>query len=159
TINIASLNGFVGSLSPITCTGAPVNATCAMSYQPNVLAPVATATLPLVITTQAPTKVSLAPPASLSGRPFGGADLGLGFACLALLAAAGLFASRRRARAGLAAFALAAALGIGLLSGCGGNPPSAPRYFGGTSPGTYTLTVSATAAGITHSTTIQLHVQ
>ncbi|MGH9527934.1 MAG: hypothetical protein ACRD2F_14735, partial [Terriglobales bacterium] len=158
--NIASLNGFIGSLSPITCTGAPVNATCAMSYQPNVLAPTATGTLPLVITTQAPTKVSLAPPASLSGRPpFGSADLGLGFAVLALLAAAGLFASRRRPRSGLAAFALAAALGIGLLSGCGGNPPSAPRYFGGTPPGTYTLTVSATAAGITHSTTIQLHVQ
>lgn len=157
-INLASLNGFIGSLSPIACAGAPANATCVMSYQPpNMLVPTAAGAFPLVITTQAPTKVSLtAPSFSAGGRGGWRAGWGLGLAGLMLLGGAGIFAGGgRRLHAGLAAFAL----GVGLLSGCGGSPQSGPRYVGGTPPGKYALTVSVTAAGITHSTTIQLQVQ
>ena len=58
----------------------------------------------------------------------------------------------RRAWAGLAGVMLFAALSVG----CGGGSASAPQ---GTPAGTYTLTVTSTSGGVSHTTTLTVKVQ
>lgn len=152
-IEIASVGGFLGALSPITCSGAPPHSTCTVQQPPNVLVPTAQGSFPLTLQTEPPYAGGSF--ALLAG---GRADgLGGGLAVLGLAALFLAFLGRASRHAGRRARAAALALGfVAFGAGCGAHGPPTPS--GGTPPGAYTLTVSASAQGISRSTTIQITV-
>jgi hypothetical protein len=151
-LQLSSLNGLSGNVA-LSCSGAPANSTC--TVVPGV-ASLGTTT-PIAVTVETDVAVAgLVPPA----KPFstsGAAKTIL----LALLLPFALFTRRRR----YARFALAFALicTLGALSGCGASrtiPNSTSPGNGTPTPtGTYALTVSASAAGLTHSVNLTLIVQ
>jgi hypothetical protein len=142
-VSVTSLQGFNQPLT-LTCSGLPVNTTC--SFSPATL-PEGQGAANLVIQTAAPHKAGAG---SVSGSA---AVLG----ALALLLLPG-WRRRRSLLAGLSVVLLAVGVGMG-MAGCGA-PDS---ITGGTSPGTYQVAVTATAAGsgtaLTHSAIVTLTVK
>jgi hypothetical protein len=161
---LSSLTGLSGNVA-LTCTGAPANSICTAS--PSV-APLG-GTSPISVTVQTGATVALLkhPATPFSPRDTGApgerpCSLGWNIIVLALLLPLALVTRRRRCFPRLALlFALTCALGI--LSGCGTNRIIPTSTSGGittpTPDGTYTLTVAATSAGITHSVNVTLVVQ
>ena len=152
TLQLASLNGLSGNVA-LSCSGAPANSTC--TVVPGV-ASLGT-TSPIAVTVETDVAVAgLAPRA----RPFG-TGRGAKTILLALLLPLALFTRRRR----WARLTLACALmcGLGALGGCGASrtiPNSTSPGNGTPTPtGTYNLTVSAAAAGLTHAVNLTLIVQ
>lgn len=157
-IEIASVGGFLGALSPIRCAGAPPLATCTVQQPPNELIPTAKATLQLTVSTKAPDLQQTGLRAPVGGNA--GRLAGFGLLVIAVLLS-GIPRTKRvpPKRGGLAAGVrlVLLAAGIAFLVGCGA--ASQPWHKGGTPPGAYTLVVSATSAGITHSATVNVIVQ
>ncbi|MEJ2007037.1 MAG: FG-GAP-like repeat-containing protein [Acidobacteriota bacterium] len=169
-IQIASVGGYLGPAPSLTCGGAPYQATCTVQQPTGELIPAATGSFPLTVTTTAPTA------SSASGLALPPTSRWPALAWLGLLAVAALYERRGHRRhsvagpgaghgpalqRGVALFG-ALLLGLALLGACGGQAPAAPRTppaIGGTPPGTYTLTVTATSGSITHSTTFTLTVE
>ena len=144
--SLASLSGNVA----LSCTGAPANSTCIVA--PSIAPLGGTSTISVTVQTDVAV-AALKTPAT----PFAPRNL-IVFALLLPLA----LASRRR-RFRQFALVLLFACTLGALSGCGTNrviPGS-----GGTGlttptpPGTYTLTVVASSAGLNHSVNVTLVVQ
>jgi hypothetical protein len=144
--SLASLSGNVA----LSCTGAPANASCIVS--PSVAPLGGTTTISVTVQTNVPLAALKIP-----AKPFASRSL-IVFALLLPLA---LVARRRR----YVRLALTVALtcAIGAISGCGANriiPGSAgPGGTAPTAPGTYTLTVTASSAGLNHSVNVALVVQ
>jgi hypothetical protein len=156
-LGVFSLNGFTGTVT-LTCSGAPLNATCSVTPSPVYLsAALDAAFFTLSIQTTAPTQ-SLAlprrPPIPPNGRWLVALCAGLlGLMCIRMMARVRGEWLRRRA---WALSPLPALLMWFLLwGGCGG----LPQPVGGTPPGTYTITVTATSGSLTYSTPFTLIVQ
>jgi len=156
---VFSLNGFTGTVT-LTCSGAPLNATCSVTPSPTDLsAAAASAFFTLSIQTTAPTQ-SLALPHQPPLPPHGRWLVGLWMALVAVMFAGAAVRVRpkslpTRAWALLPLVALLMCVALGAT--CGPSPP--PQPVGGTPPGTYTITVTATSGSITFSTPFTLTVE
>ena len=146
-LTVTGGTGYTGTINfaATSCSGLPFGATC--SFNPASITGSGTTTL--TINTTAPKTGSLM-------HPFGWTSGGLLFAGVLLLGTPG---RKRRASSLLTIFALA---GVLALVGCGGGSSSGGGGGGntpGTPVGTYSVTVSATAGSVTHTSGFTLTVQ
>ena len=147
----------------IACAGAPLEAVCSSSPQPVVATVNTPGPLTVSVSTTSPTGAMTLP---INGRktralaellPVGVVPL-LAFWLFADMRSSAARGRRRLPRLSLmASIVLAIVLGIG----CGGGssssqPPPPPPPSGGTPPGTYTLTLTATSGGDSHTTQLTL---
>ncbi len=142
---------FTGTVS-LTCTGAPAASSCSVvPPQLSLAAGGAAASALVTVTTSAGNAGFMAPPLPLHG-PSAWQWMLIAAAGLLLFLMMRLRAPRRRRwlLGAIAAMALAAAA-------CGGH--ATPRLLGGTPPGTYPLTVTATSGTVTHTVQISLTVE
>jgi hypothetical protein len=146
TISTTALNGFTGTIS-VTCT---IPST--MAYSNCSLVPASLSvggTTVLTVNTTAPSTA-----VRLFKRPgWFIPSAGALFVCILLL----LFPGKKR-RAQLAFGSLVFALLAAALVACGGSS-SPPPPVGGTSPGTYTITVTGTSGSLSHSVNVVVNVQ
>lgn len=166
TVNAGSTASYTIEVTPapspnpnavnVTCSGLPSKANCGAL---SITAGSAAATGTLTITTTATTTASLTPNTPFGRRTAPMLALLTGFGLplfgVVLIGAGG---KRRKYLRFWLLFTIAAlALTMAACGGGGGN--SAPRTIPGTPAGTYTVTVTGTASGVSHSTTVTLVVQ
>ncbi len=150
---LSSLQGISGSVS-LACSGAPANSVCTVNPSTENLG--GTYTISVTVQTGQTQASNLAP-----RSPFDPSNTPAYLACLAFPLAC--LARKRRLPRMLLAIVILAALAS--LAGCGSSReiPGSGGGGGGSSsttpPGTYNLTVSASAAGLTHSVNLTLVVQ
>jgi len=158
-VQIADVGGFLGALSPLTCTGAPAGATCSVYQPPGELIPTAQGSFPVTVTTEAPTS-AMAPRAPRGRWPFAAWFLPLAAAALSLRRKRPVAGSRYggpgRQISGLERHLLLAVALLAVLALQGSCGATTSSSGGGTPPGTYTLTVTATAGSVTHSAQFKL---
>jgi hypothetical protein len=154
-LTIAPLGGSFASAVKLTCSGLPAQTSCTLS--PNTVTPGAnTATSTLSITTAG----SVAQTA-----PAGSSRHATIYAVWIQLQALGLFgvilATARRPTRKQLVIVHAALLSMALIFmiGCAGGTGIAPTPQTGTTPGTYTITVTGTAGNLQHSLPVTLVVQ
>jgi hypothetical protein len=152
-LQLSSLSGLSGNVA-LSCTGAPVNSICTVTPSIGALG----TTTPVVVTleTAVPSTVGLARP-SQPLRASSAAKAVL----LAMLLPIAFFQRRRYPRF---ARLLVTFCALGVLSSCGASrtiPTTGTTGGGGspTPPGTSTLTISASSAGLTHSVSLTVVVQ
>jgi len=156
SLQITPAGGFSGTVN-ISCSGAPSEATCAPSSPSATISGNSPATFMVNVTTTAPSMV-LPFGEPRDGRPFD--RLRFGFPLTIVLLAFVVWALSRGAgdrRSGR--FAYASVLGFLLLAGAflaGCN--SSSHHDPGTPQGSYTLTITATANGDSHTKTVNLTV-
>ena len=144
----------------VTCSGAPSQADCSSSPQP-VVATVSTAgALTVSVSTTAPSQAT-ALPVSRPGMPVRMGMLALGIVVLQgfwpFVRMRGAFGLGSRRRMALSVVAALIVMAIILAAGCGGGSSSnQPPPVVGTPPGTYTLTLTGTAGGDSHTTQLTL---
>jgi hypothetical protein len=162
TVTVAPTFGFTGAVSlAATVSTFPqnVNATPTLSFgttSPVTITGAASQTAILTITTTAPTSASISLP------PAPGVHWRRGAIALACLLMFGIGAVRRKGRAAFLMLALLVTLAGGAVS-CGGGGGSVTPGGGGnskpgTTPGLYTITVTATSGTVNAVTTINLTV-
>lgn len=148
SLSIAATPGAAGTAT-LTCSGAPINATCSVSPSSLNLSSSANATFTVTVNTQVVRTASL----TFDGMKL--ASIGLAF----LAPVALVLTKRRRLSYRLrACVVLLACMPLIALTGCGGGggtPPPVQQTFT-TPPGTYTLTVSATTGKATVSQPLTL---
>jgi hypothetical protein len=153
SLQLSSLNGLSGNVA-LTCSGAPANSTCMATPSIGALG----TTTPVTVTVE--TAVSAIASVAPSSRPLRLID-GTKAILLALLLPIAIFQRKRYPRLTRLLMLLCA---MGVLSSCGASRAIPNSGTGGgagtaTPPGTSTLTVSGTAAGLTHSVSLTLVVQ
>lgn len=152
SLNLSGNATFAGAVS-ITCSGAPDKAACTVVPGSVTLAASQSTNVAVLVTTTAPTltKASSERPA----MPWKTGAAGLSLAALLMFAIPGRV--RRFRKTWLAMMVLFAGLaGAVSMTGCGG---TSTKTVAGTTAGSYTLTVTATAGSVTSSQTISLTVQ
>jgi hypothetical protein len=151
TATLTSLNSFAGTVT-LTCTGAPLNSTCAVSPASETLAANGTQSPTVTLTTTA--RGILAPrPTSFPLNPRNPINL-WAWCGLFLALLVPWIASRQRARKLAWSFALVSVLAF---SGCSGLPQHGGGG-GGAPAGVYTLSITGTSGSLTHSTTVSVTV-
>ena len=152
-LQLSSLSGLSGNVA-LSCTGAPVNSICTVTPSIGSLG----ITTPVIVTleTAVPSTVGLARPL----RPSRASSLAKAV-LLAMLLPVVFFQRRRYPRFTRLLVMLCA---LGALSSCGASraiPTTGTTGGGGTPtpPGISTITISAWAAGLTHSVSLTLTVQ
>jgi hypothetical protein len=177
SLAVTPLGGSTGTVA-LGCTGAPQNSTCTVNPGSVTLTGSSTATATVTIVT-----VQAASSAAIKRRGEGGpawprpAGAGLGRAglekallgrtglALAMLAPMGLLAGRRRkwrsvVLLGLLAVLLPVGCGLGVTPGKVTSNPNSPGGPGNSTPsGTYTLTVTGSAPGLSQTVTLTLTVE
>ena len=155
TLSVSPQGGF-NQVVTLTCGGAPSLATCSLSPASVTLDGTNAASVRVTVTTTAST---LAPPGSTEPRlPLKEPLVWLGLFILAIFFAWPAERTKSvavRARIALGVGMLLAALAIA----CGGGGGRGGTHIPGTPTGTYTLTISGSSGGLTHSTTVTLTVQ
>jgi hypothetical protein len=151
-LQLSSLSGLSGNVA-LSCTGAPANSTC--TAVPGVASLGTTTPVSVTVETAVTSVAALAQPAT----PFH-SSIAAKTLLLALLLPVAFFQRRRYPRL---AHLLVLICAVGVLSSCGASRaiPDAGTTGGGTPTpaGTYPLTVSASAAGLTHSVNLTLIAQ
>jgi uncharacterized protein (TIGR03118 family) len=146
TLAVAPINGFSGPVT-FTCSGLPVNSTCAFSSPTLTVTPNTSATETLTISTGGYKASNEDAPLHHFGSGSYTALAFMPFACILL------FAGRRRLRMSpKLMLVLIGAVGAATLAGC--------SYTNTTTPaGTSAITVTATSGAMTHTATVNLTVQ
>ena len=163
TITITPADGFTGSVSLTAALSSQPSGAMYLpdasfgSTSPVNITGTAAGTATLTITTTAPTSGALIP----APRP-GTRWLPLGESALAGILLVGFRARRRACRSLLGSLLLLIAFSSALAAcggggGAGSTPPPTPTP--GTTPGTYSIAISAASGGITAATTLTLTVQ
>jgi YVTN family beta-propeller protein len=158
TIGTGTNGNFTGTVA-FTASGFPTGANG--SFKPASVS-AGTSTI-FTVTTEGPTNNGLSPSGRFGGRgdePLQRFPVGLAALALALLLAGASYAGRVRIPqlrpTALAALVLLVVM-TGYLAACSGS--STPSQTGGTQPGTYTITITGTVGGDTHTANVQLIVQ
>jgi len=152
-LQLSSLSGLSGNVA-LSCTGAPANSTCTVT--PSIGSLGTTASVVVTLETAVPRAVAWSRPSP----PLRASSLAKAI-LLAMLLPAAFFQRRRYPRFVRLLVLLCA---VGVLSSCGASrsiPTTGTTGSGGTPtpPGTSTLTISASAAGLTHTVSLTLIVQ
>ena len=154
-----TVNSVAGYNSPValSCSGAPTLATCSVS--PSTVTP-ASGTPATATVTVNTTRRSAVPPVGLPRLPGSGLTLRPWIWLLAalLLVSFGMVAGRKNRRQLNWAVLVLTALWLASFAACGSGGTGYVNPTG-TPAGTYTITVTGTSAGLTHSTTFTLQVQ
>jgi beta-propeller repeat-containing protein/ASPM-SPD-2-Hydin domain-containing protein/centrosomal CEP192-like protein len=159
TLNLVGTSGFNGAVQ-LTCTGAPPFAHCLASPNPVMLNGTTPASTTVTVSTVA---CSLLPTDPVPTRLPSVRLLGLLASWFALLLTLVVVWRAHREQAGLRLWglvALACLLYFAALSvSCGGGGSTTSKCQNATPAGNYALTISGSAGGITHSTSLALTVQ
>jgi hypothetical protein len=155
TVTVSSVNAAFGSAVALSCTGVPTHAGCVFSA--NSVTPGGTPqTSNLTITTNGSALHGM------SASPFDGASIF--FAALLPFGGILLFGGARRKQLFMLSCIALTLFPLLLLPACGGGSSGGGGGGGGgggtnTAPGTYSLMVSASAGGVTHTAPLTLTVQ
>ena len=155
-LQIAPINGSTGSVN-LSCTGAPQYSTCTVNPATVTLAGISTASATVSIATGQ----AVTPSAGLQFLE----QLRVRGRFLALLMPVGLAVIRRRRRWAVPAFGVAVLLlfaGCGLGVSSGSSSPGVSTVntpVNATPSGSYTITMTATAPGLSHSVQLTLNVE
>lgn len=160
-LTLSPEDGFNGSVK-LTCSDAPLNATCSVTPSSVTLSGSTTTSITLHVKTSGSSLIQSQVPL----LPFGGDSwpIVMGFGLLGLVGIMLITRLRREGKrqtslrrwAGLVPLAVIMAMML-MFASCGSRGPR-PVDFG-TPPGTYTLKVTASAGSLSHSTTVQLVVK
>ena len=156
TLTVTPLGGSFANAVKMGCSGAPAKATCSVSPSP-VTPGLNSATVTLTINSTA-ASAALVPLRVFPGQP-------RAYAIWMQLQGFGLFGimfavSKRRSKKLPALVLLMLLVGAMLsMSACAGGTGIAPQPQPGTTPGTYTITVSGTSGTLQHSVPVTLTVQ
>jgi hypothetical protein len=153
---VTSVNGFISDGVSLVLSGCPPSATCNVTQPQGMIIPTSTGSFPLTVMTQTCSTAQTLPPSPVERWPV--------TLCFGTMVVAAIFGRRmggskcrsRRQRYMVWMMTTLAALAI---TSCSGNGTHPPPCSGGTPAGNYTVSITATSGGASHSANLALTVQ